>query len=313
MTTTAVRLTAQQKAEIIERDAAGESITSIAGMYCVTRPAIRGVLRRHGIPPRPNGRLTDSQRTEAVGRYTAGETMAQVATAYGITEPSVRSLLTLRGVAIRSVHHTLSHDAFDSLTADACYWIGFLFADGSVTARPGRAPQISVGLAERDRQHLVDLRRFLGSSHSISSSGGTRRSCQFSVRSDRLAHQLLSLGRYAGAIGPDLAGSRHFWRGVVDGDGSIGAYPRTKTSGHLRTQFKLVGQRRLLDTFADFLVDAGTARLSVTPHKTIHIIGTTGKPAEKIIDLLYSGAPTALLRKSRIAEQVLSAVEGVPA
>ncbi|MFG1838289.1 hypothetical protein ACGFH8_07615 [Micromonospora sp. NPDC049175] len=218
----------------------------------------------------------------------------------------MRGLLVRRGVAIRRVVHTLRHEAFDLLTPEACYWLGFLFADGCVTYRAGHLPQISVGLAQRDRDHLVLLRAFLGSSSSISKPNPTQGSCQFSVRSTRLAERMIVLGRYEGTLGERLDESRDFWRGVVDGDGSIGSYRRPGPRLSEFAQFRLVGSQRLLDAFAVFLRSHGIHGLSVRPHKSIYTIGTTCGPAERIIGLLYAGAPVALARKAETAEKILS-------
>ena len=122
----------------------------------------------------------------------------------------------------------LRQDAFDELTPDAAYWIGFLFADGSVVGR-GESAVVQTRLSECDREHLVKLRSFLGSTHKIGAApagnyGGyrSRPSVRLSVPAGRLARRLLSLGRYEGPIDSTLIRSRDFWRGVVDGDGSLG-------------------------------------------------------------------------------------------
>lgn len=300
-----VRLTASQKVEVLYRADAGECITKIAEMHGVTRQAIRGLLRRRGRPARPMGKLTVAQRSAAVERYISGESIGQVAASYGVAEPSIRGILLRRGVEIRKVVHTLRHEAFDQLTAESMYWIGFLFADGSVHFRSGHLPQISLGLAERDQSHLLALRAFLGSTSAISTSLRTHSSCQFSVRSQRLAERLISLGRYDEIIDAELSASRDFWRGVVDGDGSIGAYPRSKGSSVMRPQFRLVGRSALLSAFVHFLEMRAVASLSVRPHKTIYGVGTTGRSAVRIIELLYSGAVTALPRKAQAAAQLM--------
>jgi hypothetical protein len=212
------------------------------------------------------------------------------------------------GVTLR--FHTLWHEAFDNLSPDAAYWIGFLFADGNVHFRAGYMPTVGVGLAARDREHLVKLRTFLGSTHAISSVtafSGRREhpSCQFSVRSHRLAVRLLGLGRYDGPVDSDLAGSRHFWRGVVDGNGSLGNYFVNSTSARKRPRLRLVGSQRLLEAFNGFLTSHGITGLAVHPHKSIYSIGTTAGPAVRIIDLLYRDAPTALDRKAARAHDIL--------
>ena len=122
----------------------------------------------------------------------------------------------------------LNHQAFDIVTNDAAYWIGFLFADGSVIQQQRGAPQVQLRLSEIDRGHLEKFRQFLDSTHAITTSppgnlGGyqSRASARYAIVSRRLAGRLLEMGRYEGPIAPELAASRHFWRGVVDGDGSI--------------------------------------------------------------------------------------------
>ena len=182
--------------------------------------------------------MAEPERSEAVRQYTEGLSIAEVAKNLGFTEPGMRGLLVRRGVVLRRTVHTLRHDAFDLLTPEACYWLGFLFADGCVTYRAGHLPQISVGLAQRDREHLVSLRTFLGSTSSISAPSPTHGSCQFSVRSARLAERMTALGRYDGPLDERLTESRDFWRGVVDGDGSIGQYRRPNPRQSTFSQFR---------------------------------------------------------------------------
>ncbi|WP_406073747.1 hypothetical protein [Micromonospora sp. NBC_01638] len=121
-----------------------------------------------------------------------------------------------------------------------------------------------------------------------------------------MAERMIALGRYEGPLGERLDESRDFWRGVVDGDGSVGSYRRPGPRLSEFAQFRLVGSQRLLDAFAAFLRNHGICGLSVRPHKSIYTIGTTCGPAEKIISLLYAEAPVALARKAKTAEKILS-------
>ncbi|GAA3145351.1 hypothetical protein [Nonomuraea roseoviolacea] len=291
------RLSDEQKVEVVQRYAAGESASRLAKVFGVSRQAVVGILRRRGVEIRTSAKLTSEQKAAAAERYMAGESSTRIAAAFGVSDMSLRGVLRRRGVTIRG-EHSLREDAFDDLSADAAYWIGFLFADGTVHFRDGLKPQIGVSLSERDREHLVKLRDFLGSTHAISdvSSG---RACIFSVRSEKLAHRLLALGRYNGSVDRALVESHHFWRGVVDGDGSIGEY-----SG--KAQARLFGNYPLLTAFNGFLASHGVTGLSVRPHKSIYIVGTTGRPARRIVGLLYDDAPTALHRKAAIAHRIVA-------
>jgi hypothetical protein len=204
----------------------------------------------------------------------------------------------------------LNHAAFDIVTNDAAYWIGFLFADGSVIQQQKGAPVVQLRLSEVDRGQLEKFRKFLDSTHAIGTSppgnfGGyrSRTSVRFSVTSQRLAQRLLEMGRYEGPIASELAVSRHFWRGVVDGDGSIFVLKRGYSG------ISLVGSRRLLETFLGFLRERNlSGRMTIRPQKSIHEVSTAGHLAELIIDELYRGAPTALARKAAAAGPIIESV-----
>lgn len=76
------------------------------------------------------------------------------------------------------IKRLVNHGAFDVVTNDAAYWIGFLFADGSVIKQKRGGALIQLRLSEIDRGQVEAFRRFLGSTHAISTSppgnfGGT--------------------------------------------------------------------------------------------------------------------------------------------
>jgi hypothetical protein len=204
----------------------------------------------------------------------------------------------------------LNHEAFDIVINDAAYWIGFLFADGSVIQQQKGAPLVQLRLSEIDRAQLENFRQFLDSTHAISTSppgnfGGyqSRASVRYIVSSRRLGERLLELGRYEGQIAAELVDSRHFWRGVVDGDGSI----YTLKTGYYG--ISLVGSRRLLDAFLGFLRERNlSGRMTVSPHKSIYAVSTAGHLAELIIDELYRNATTALARKAAAAGPITESV-----
>jgi RIO-like serine/threonine protein kinase len=115
--------------------------------------------------------LTEDQKTRVVELYASGQSTVQIARRFQVSVTTINHLLHRRNVVLRGRRkrsaYQLRHDAFDELTPDAAYWIGFLFADGSIIGR-GKSARIQVRLSERDREHLVKLRRFLGSTHTIS-------------------------------------------------------------------------------------------------------------------------------------------------
>lgn len=253
-------------------------------------------------------RLSAEQRESVPRRYLAGAPSNAIAVSLGVSPEAVRGILKRRGVALRSqreaqAKRAVCHDAFRVLTADASYWCGFFAADGTIVGRTDGSPEIALHIAQRDREHVEAFRSFLGSTHAIvqtapgkgtyeGSTGGVR----LSVRSAPLAARLAELGVKRGPLSPDLAVSRDFWRGAVDGDGYIGV-----SSGV--AQFKLVGQRWLIQEFCDYVTRLGL-RLSALPHRSIYVAATTGRGAETIICHLYDVSDFGLTRKVNAARNI---------
>jgi hypothetical protein len=212
------------------------------------------------------------------------------------------------------------HGAFDTLTPEAAYWLGFLFADGSVCTSRARVPSITLGLSACDREHVEQFRAFVGSGHAITDVPPYRLAtgyvgqpkCVLTFGSAQLAQRVLALGRYSGPIDGELAASRHFWRGVVDGDGSIGIYLYGSPNGDgMRRRyaaFSVAGQQPLLDAFNRFLAANDLPCRKVSPRKSARVctMTATGRPAERIVHLLYRDAPAVLRRKAVKAQEIIA-------
>jgi hypothetical protein len=276
----------------------------------VSKIAIKAGLRRM----RRAGLLDSAQSAEVIARYVAGQRTAEVAASFGISRDLVWETLRRSGVAARDASaahtkHPLRHDALDVLTPDAAYWCGFLFTDGTVVERQSGQPDVAIVLQRRDYGHLVKFRDFLGSTHAITpiapatvtiNAGQGTGAFRYAVRSRRLAGRLLALGRYGPAVDPSLARSRDFWRGCVDGDGTVGISTGVP-------QIKLVGSQWLLSAFVEFLGPISSRRpLNVRPARSIFVVSTSYATAEKVADRLYTEASTALDRKAVTAAVILS-------
>ena len=255
-------------------------------------------------------RLTATLRETIPSRYIGGESADAIGRSLGVAPGSVRKFLRRRGVSIRNQTEAqtkcdLRHDAFEILTPEALYWCGFFAADGAIVLKDGRSPEIAVVLAAKDEQHVRKFRDFLCSTHAIiniapNKLGGC--AVRFAPRSRQIAESLCRLGVKRGPIDDVLAGSRDFWRGVIDGDGYIGI-----SGGH--AQFKLVGQEWLLDDFRRYIARLGT-RTHVRPHKSIFVVATTHGGAERICDHFYTDATVALDRKLNAAKTIRSLARG---
>jgi hypothetical protein len=108
--------------------------------------------------------------------------------------------------------------------------------------------------------------------------------------------------KHVSAVRDELAASRDFWRGVIDGDGSV------KVVGPRRMpQLQLVGSPTVVSQFATFL---GTVSADgYVPHSFAHsqsqvvrLISISGRRAKDAIEALYGSDPAvALARKLAVA------------
>jgi len=312
----------ETRSAIIAELRKGQLYSEICDRYQISKNAVSKIAIKAGLRKGNRARmLTATQAAEIVSRYQVGERTRDIAAAFGVSRDLIWETLRRSGVAARNpseahTRHSLRHDALDVLTPDAAYWCGFLFTDGTIVRRTGIRrtcqPEVAVVLQRRDRDHLVKLRDFLGSTHAITpiapatvalNGGQGTGAVRYTVCSRRLADRLTTLGRYGPAVNSALAASRDFWRGCIDGDGTIcisGGIP----------QVKLVGSHWLLSAFVDFLGPVSSRRpLNVRPARNIYVVSVSYATAEKVVERLYADASTALDRKAATAAEILSVQE----
>ena len=217
----------------------------------------------------------------------------------------------------------IDHAAFDRLTPDARYWVGFLMADGCLTLakrvrKNGKTvfyKMIALSLSAKDKAHVKRFREFLKSKHKITvytydTSFGRTTQARLAFISPSIWERLRALGikprKTEGcSIDSSLAFDRDFWRGVIDGDGSV----LLANSKHSKRQaiIRLNGCLQLLNQFQAYVtaVTGNTYKISI--HPTVKNFGELklgSKPAQQLISTLYANASIALTRKLKKAQQI---------
>ena len=312
--------------EIVRRFEGGEPVNSIAEAMGIGRTVVRRCLEiagTKGIQPRPAFRLTPDQRQSIVDRYVAGETASAIALEYGIATHAIRRCVRLAGQKWRTAseaHRSRSFDetAFDVVTEESAYWIGFLMADGSINDHGKGDKVISLALKDSDIGHLEKFRAFLKSDHSIclydqtlrGKDGAVLRRATINITSHRLADALASYGvvprksKTAKVVG--LEWNRDFWRGAIDGDGSL----------YLRKQspmISLAGSHNLMSQFRDFVKrHCPECNASLAQGKTICSFATSSRYAQRLIEVLYRDCIVALDRKREIARRFIENPYEIP-
>ena len=211
--------------------------------------------------------------------------------------------------------HTLNHEYFDDVsTPEQAYWLGFIAADGCVI-KNGKSYVLSLGLAEKDAEHVRLFARSLGSSKEPQPS---RRLCKGAYKTIIYVHLdsrylVESLERIG--IGPRKSATvepwngpadlmPHYWRGLFDGDGCI--HRHKKKTGWTLTQ---VGSQACVTGFTRWA--AGICGTRTTAR---HVVGGCWQMAvggswmpQALATALYRDSPVALPRKLALANELIAA------
>lgn len=265
-------------------------------------------------------RLTPDQQKEVATRYENGETTVELAKTYGVCSNAIGNAIRkqggeLRDRSLRARKYQYRPDAFDEESPEAAYWIGFLFADGSVP-RYDEREVLSVGLQVGDREHLEKFQHFICSNHPLYETtakirGKTHEGVRLTITAPELVRTLrrhgmvLSLDRVAPSF---LTRSKDFWRGMVDGDGHICRYTRTRESGnkHPGQELGLCGGFELMEQFLTFLRshDVGL-RTAITPEGSVFRVKLGASSGLKAMRLLYLNEMLSLTRKKNLVDSIL--------
>ncbi len=272
--------------------------------------------------PRPSP-ISKEQELELVQLYVSGISRNALALQFGTSRGFVNWSLRRHGIKARTLQEAvlpdLNHHAFASAETnpDASYWVGFLMADGCVSHPPNRgSPHIIVALSSKDEAHIVSLHHFLGAKVSIQRTPakmGSRFPSGEMVRLDVVSAQLASdLSRYGvvprktstATVSELLASNRDFWRGVVDGDGSI--HIQSRLHYKPRPVLQLTGSHSLISQFSTFAKSSVGSVSGPTVSKGSYAHALTCGPAVRMIRLLYGDCTVALPRKLATAQEVMT-------
>ena len=270
--------------------------------------------------------ISDEQRQEIIRRYVAGDRPKNIAIAMGINDWNVsviarragyarsrvdaQQLILVRDEWIGNRQYTVDHRAFSTITPDSAYWCGFLMADGNISGN-----KVALKLATRDVGHIEKFRTFVGANSPVRVDGPREGatingrdikntgSVSITAASSHLVKDLLALGvtprkSLTAHAGGNVEFNVDFWRGVIDGNGSL-VYSKGKP------YLGLVGSGPLMTQFLAFCKTRINNEINVRPNGNIFKVFMNCRAARIMISTLYSGCGVALERKLRKAEFIL--------
>ena len=316
--TTNKRSSPETEAHVLRLYDQGLSWSEINDQAGVTSVTVSRILQRNGreFDRKPEG--TEDKAELITALYESGHSTRDIGRMLGHSKSTINNVVASNGGKLRVVEGCEYPDFFDRITTpEQAYWLGFISADGCIvaTARNPEGSHLAMQLALRDKGHLVKLKEALGANASVRTRvhqtfGKTLGSALLSVGSRRLTDALLALGvtpRKSATMEPwdGPAGlMRHYWRGMVDGDGSL-----ARKGDGLYTIF-LCGSEACVRGFARWAAQVCGTTAKPYTRSGCWYVGVSGRhQVPKLVSALYEGAGVSLDRKQEIADRILEAAE----
>ena len=214
---------------------------------------------------------------------------------------------------------SIDEGVFSNYGEEAEYWCGILATEGNVYFPGGdTAPRIQYGAV--DVKHVYKFRSFLKSEHKIAIRDWQRNKristaavigftshviAEFLVQNGITPKKSLTL-----KVSDRLASSPHFWRGAIDGDGSISIAKRYAQPGVMFTS----GSFEFIKQFADFCANIGLrpkisnfhgadGSYNKAPH---YRVGFGSGQAIQLLKFLFTDATVWLDRKKVTVDQIFA-------
>lgn len=268
--------------------------------------------------------LTQEHINGMIKLYNAGATQEEAASAFGHKAWQCAKALKILGFKSRDTRwsetykrtftarkYLLDESFFENINTEAkAYWLGFITADGSL--QTGRYKKLYIVLASKDADHLKKFYLDIRSNapvkiyNSLNKQRGKFYSkARITIVSSKLIHDLCSLGlserkQYNAKA---WKGSNnlisHYWRGLIDGDGSI-----FNMNGYW--SISLVGSYRVCRSYSKFIGSIINKSPSVRRDRNIwQCVVSSQDNVKKIITYLYHNSTVYLDRKMLLANLVM--------
>lgn len=254
---------------------------------------------------------------EIIKLYKSGMSFVNVSKYIGLTPTSIGNVLKKHDVKARPCSvvrdkYKYNKNAFSSVNESSAYWIGFIMADGCVCKHKFfTRPTLQIHLSGVDYDHLEKFRNFLCTDKPVGlyeykyKDKNKYNTCVFQINSKELCDDLNKYGvtqrksKRAFVIG--LNNNKDFWRGMIDGDGSVGF-----TYAGLPYIY-LCGNKEILYQYLSFVsILIPNTEFNIYKNNSIYASRISGNKAVTIINTLYNNCSIALDRKQETADYIIS-------
>ena len=187
----------------------------------------------YSLPIQSNKIVCDEDKLlSALEMYKKGISIIKISKELNMGEATISKFLKYKNIEIRNRYDkikdiSLNHYFFENIDNEhSAYWLGFIFADGSIIN--SKSYRLVIELNKIDEDHLKKFIQDINTSHIIKYRNN-RDMCSISINSKNIINDLCSIGcipnkTVNGYINEELIKKENikdFLRGYLDGDGFI--------------------------------------------------------------------------------------------
>lgn len=296
----------------------GMSATRISHLFGCTHNTISKNLKANGIvvDQTTATKFTSRQEQIILELLTRGMSATKLSKLFNCSIKPITRIAKERGHKFvkNNQKYNYNESYFEKIdTEEKAYWLGFIFADGSV--RNTDKWQLEITLSEEDREHLCKFANVISSNgvmikdKVVNLNGNNHKATKLQVVNKKITEDLISHKCIPNKSNwcefPDIDSNlvRHFIRGYFDGDGSI-YYNNSSKSNCIN----IVGCSDFLNPLFDILANSidGFTRTNIYKSKNsvAYFIAKQGKQAESFIEWIYKDSNIYLDRKYNLYREI---------
>ena len=312
------RLSSILKNDLISLLDQNKSIIEIALLYNTSDSSIRRWMHRLELSNRIKSKrsFTEEELNLIKTEYISGSGFHEIALLLNATGPGIEYVVKHRlKIELRDEWYHQNDQYFKIIdTEDKAYWLGFIYADGCISKNT-----LIIELHAQDLDHLIKLSNSLETDRPIRKiisthrNGTAKETARFTVTSSSLINDLENLNitkAKAFICKPPLdlipvSLQRHFWRGVIDGDGCISIL-YNKQYEYSKIEFGITGNINTCKSFIDWNLQFGTKfNLSKDKSSFRARLSRNKKSIKPILQTFYTNCSIFLDRKKAKADTFL--------
>lgn len=303
------------KREIISLYKSGVRNSDIASMAGCSCSFINKRLRLWGIAPKQirersahdnRGNVVNVHKDWIISEYHNGASSKSIGASLGCSGGFICKKLREWGVRINPPAHSrkykVNHRAFSKRTEMSSYFAGLIMSDGCIYRSKKETTQAVVSVTSKDMDALEKFFSFVETDRPIHKRGDGSNTASFT--SDVMAHDLETIwgiterkSKTANIADPLILYNRHFWRGMIDGDGHVS----DKTT---RVHF-CTGSADIAESYLEFLSAVNIPSKIYRAKDDVYNVCVNGKNAIKLCRVLYDTSSVSMNRKKRNATNMI--------